>query len=89
MKHIRHRLAVAKDACDAEVRNIIAGITAFVEENMHQPQSAQDSALDADDDMDLDRPIERLMDAFEGESDSEQGIAGESSRLSLFADFRD
>lgn len=73
-RHVRRRLAHAKEACDKELKNIINSITAYVEEriqdadydNMHDDLGSAIAHSDADagsddgaDDADLDIPVPR------------------------------
>ena len=45
-KHVRHRLTVAKEGCDRELRFIVSDITAFVEEHLHLPPAIAESDVD-------------------------------------------
>lgn len=45
-RHVRHRLTVAKEGCDRELRFIVSDITAFVEEHLHLPPAVVDSDFD-------------------------------------------
>jgi serine/threonine-protein kinase RIM15 len=45
-RHVRHRLTVAKEGCDRELRFIVSDITAFVEEHLHLPPAVADSDFD-------------------------------------------
>lgn len=45
-KHVRHRLTVAKQGCDRDLRFIISDITAFVEETMHLPEPIEESDIE-------------------------------------------
>jgi hypothetical protein len=43
---VKHRLTVAKQGCDRELRFIVSDITAFVEENLHL--SSSNNAIESD-----------------------------------------
>lgn len=45
-RHVRHRLTVAKEGCDRELRFIVSDITAFVEEHLHVPPAVAESDID-------------------------------------------
>jgi hypothetical protein len=47
-RHVRHRLTVAKEGCDRELRFIVSDITAFVEEHLHLPPAVAESDADAE-----------------------------------------
>jgi serine/threonine-protein kinase RIM15 len=45
-RHVRHRLTVAKEGCDRELRFIVSDITAFVEGHLHLPPAIAESEID-------------------------------------------